>query len=288
MCHIIVCLRVTEAFISQIPIHPVVTRMQPLLVGTRRQYAAPNPSSSINHQFQSLNIKISDPRFELFSGSLVLLSSLAYALNTLPSLTHNQMQGLNMFETGISVFFLVEYFLRFLANDGNRLKFVSSPLALIDLASFLPALINLIMPGLTSGYTALELLRLLRILRLQRFLQEDEFFKIEELLKIEASIVQLKFARVFSSLFTLLFISTGLIYSCEHTVNPAFSDFFTTLYFGLCTLTTVGFGDIVPITFEGRLVVCASILVGIGVIPLQVGELVSERSERARASNTIH
>lgn len=59
----------------------------------------------------------------------------------------------------------------------------------------------------------------------------------------------------------------------KRTVNPAFSDFFTTLYFGLCTLTTVGFGDIVPVTFEGRCVVCASILVGIGVIPLQIGDL---------------
>ena len=136
-------------------------------------------------------------------------------------------------------------------------------------------------------------------------MSEEEFFKIEKQLGIsKVDDKQLKFARVFSSLFTLLFISTGLIYNCEvseranerakrvlllaslrssdrsltnenvqKVVNPAFSDFFTTLYFGLCTLTTVGFGDIVPVTFEGRIVVCASILVGIGVIPLQVGDL---------------
>ena len=98
---------------------------------------------------------------------------------------------------------------------------------------------------------------------------------------------QLKFARVFSSLATLLFISTGLIYTFEHSSNPEIPDFFTALYFGLCTLTTVGFGDIVPVTPAGRAVVCASIIVGIGVVPLQVGELaesllVGEKIEEVR------
>ena len=56
----------------------------------------------------------------------------------------------------------------------------------------------------------------------------------------------------------------GLIYTAEHEVNPEIPDYFTALYFGLTTLTTVGFGDIVPITPQGRTVVSGTILAGVG------------------------
>lgn len=76
------------------------------------------------------------------------------------------------------------------------------------------------------------------------------------------------------SIYTLLSISTGLIYTAEEGVNPQIPDYFTALYFGLTTLTTVGFGDIVPVTFQGRLVVSLSILAGVAIIPVQAASLV--------------
>ncbi|CAE7407832.1 mvp [Symbiodinium necroappetens] len=82
-----------------------------------------------------------------------------------------------------------------------------------------------------------------------------------------------KVTRVLLSIFTLLYTATGAIYAAEHDVNPQFPDFFTALYFGLTTLTTVGFGDITPITAQGRLVVAASILAGVGIIPYQLSKL---------------
>jgi hypothetical protein len=121
-------------------------------------------------------------------------------------------------------------------------------------------------------------LRLLRILRLQRVLQDmDTFTKFEVALGISDSNVkawQLQLARTVLSIFTLLSVSTGLIYTAEHDVNPNIPDYFTALYFGLTTLTTVGFGDIVPVSWEGRLVVSGSILAGVAVIPAQAAVLV--------------
>jgi voltage-gated potassium channel len=64
-----------------------------------------------------------------------------------------------------------------------------------------------------------------------------------------------------------------LIYTAEHDANPLFTDYFTALYFGLTTLTTVGFGDITPVTFQGRIVVMASILAGVIVVPAQAASL---------------
>ena len=84
---------------------------------------------------------------------------------------------------------------------------------------------------------------------------------------------QLQLARILLSLFTLLSVSSGLIYTTEHGVNPEIPDYFSALYFGLTTLTTVGFGDITPVTPQGRLVVCASILAGVAVIPAQAASL---------------
>ena len=221
-----------------------------------------------------LSATLSSPKFEILSGAATFIAATAYAVDTL-DLPEDVTTVLQQTETSISIFFAVEYGLRlFCASD--RLRYVFSPLALIDLVSFLPTTMALFMPGSTE-ITTLSGFRLLRILRLQRFLVDfDSFAKLELALGLPPSklkLSQLQFARVFSSLGTLLYIATGLIYDAEHVANPQIPDFFTALYFGLCTLTTVGFGDITPVTFNGRLVVCASILVGIGVIPLQLTEL---------------
>jgi hypothetical protein len=90
----------------------------------------------------------------------------------------------------------------------------------------------------------------------------------------------LELARVVLSLFTLLSISTGLIYTTENTVNPDIPSYFDALYFTLTTLTTVGFGDITPQTPEGKLVVSGSILAGVAIIPAQAAALVEALLER--------
>jgi voltage-gated potassium channel len=77
-------------------------------------------------------------------------------------------------------------------------------------------------------------------------------------------------------------------------VNPRIPDYFTALYFGVTTLTTVGFGDITPVTSQGRLVVICSILAGVAVIPAQAASLAEayldfqkERSMGQRARSAV-
>ena len=129
----------------------------------------------------------------------------------------------------------------------------------------------------SSANSALLNLRLLRILKFQRVLTDETTYMNFELAlgmkKSEVRPYQLQLARVVISIFTLVSVSTGLIYSAEHDVNPQIPDYFTALYFGLTTLTTVGFGDISPITVSGRFVVGASILAGVAIIPAQAASL---------------
>jgi hypothetical protein len=123
----------------------------------------------------------------------------------------------------------------------------------------------------------LQNLLLLRILRLRRILTDiNTFSRFEMALGFRPQDVrpyQLQLARVVLSIFTLLSVASGMIYTAEHQVNPDIPDYFAALYFGLTTLTTVGFGDIAPITPEGRLVVCFSILAGVAIIPAQAAAL---------------
>jgi voltage-gated potassium channel len=210
---------------------------------------------------------LANPRFEVFSALITLLSCAAFAIDTLSDLPDIIGETAPLQEGFASVFFLVEYLARFYSR-GFDPRFPLEALNVVDLVSFLPLLVN------DNSYS---FLRLLRVLRLQRLLTDVETFaEVREALGLSSTFdrsrveVTLQLARVFSSLFTLLFVASGLIYAAESGANAQISDFFDALYFGLTTLTTVGFGDITPVTPAGRFIVSASTILGIAIVPLQL------------------
>jgi len=175
--------------------------------------------------------------------------------------------------------FAIDFFVRWFASANFNPQYLLKPLVVLDIVVVLiPLSVQSIFPFLSvANSPGLQNLLLLRILRLQRVLSDiDTFSRFEMALGLPPESVrpfQLQLARVLLSLFTLLSVSSGLIYTTEHGVNPDIPDYFSALYFGLTTLTTVGFGDIAPVTPQGRLVVCASILAGVAVIPAQAASL---------------
>jgi len=231
---------------------------------------------------------ISTPQLELIDTGLVLLSSFLVAVGTLPAASLPGLFSTASFEVEefLSYVFCFGFFLRWYSVGKLSGGYLIKPLSIIDFfASVLPLVLTtgVIFLGVENVPTwlmtnsALANLRLLRILRLQQLLYDMETFgKVEVALGIKPGDVrpyQLQLARVVISIFTLCSVSSGLIYAAEHEVNPMIPDYFTALYFGLTTLTTVGFGDITPITLQGRLVVMGSILAGVTVIPAQGAEL---------------
>jgi len=223
------------------------------------------------------------PIVDVAQGLLVLLSSLLVAVGTLQTLPEQACKGILNTEDLIGEIFFFDFLLRWYSNGFKR-EYLFNPFSIIDAVFILPVILNgmpslaAMLPSALSSSSGLINLRLLRILRLQLVLSDLETFgKFEMALGLRPSDVrpyQLQLARVILSVFTLISVSTGLIYTSEHTANPTgFPDYFTALYFGLTTLTTVGFGDITPITFNGRLVVSGSILAGVAVIPIQAAAL---------------
>ena len=231
---------------------------------------------------RALRLILSAPLVEFKLSLLVLLSSIFVAAGTVAGLPAPIHAVMNFFEDGITVLFFLEYLLRWYCN-GLRPSHLIKPLVMVDFLSILPLAKNLV-TSLPFGSNVLQdhllvNMRLLRLLRFQRFLVDyDTFerFQVATGLRFGADVrkYHLQLARVMLTIFTLLTVSSGLIYTAEHAINPAMPDIPSSLYFVITTVSTVGFGDITPVTALGRMAVCATILAGAAIIPLQVSSFV--------------
>jgi len=256
-----------------------------ILMQTKKSSFPPLPGAHFIDSY------IKAPIVEVASGGLVVLSSILVAVTTIPSLEVHVLRELTSIEDAIAYLFFVEFILRWYSRFDKEPNYLTRPLVLVDVfVVVLPVtliflqhgpasdLVGQFIPSWLVGQSALVNLRLLRILRLQRVLQDLETFASFQTalgLRVrEVQVYQLQLARILLSLFTLLSVSTGLIYTAEHRVNPEIPDYFTALYFGITTLTTVGFGDVTPITAQGKFVVSASVMAGVAVIPAQAASLV--------------
>ncbi len=209
---------------------------------------------------------------------LILLSAALFAIQTYP-LPEPICLALQITDQLILVLFTLEYAIR-LWSAERPLKFVFSLYGLIDLVAILPFTLSLL-GGLLGGLTGslldarfLRLIRWLRILRLARFFEEKTW--LGRISGYEGLI----FARILFTLFAIIFIYSGAIYQAEHTANSQrFVTFLDAVYFAVVTVTTVGFGDITPITEAGRGLTIMMILTGIALIPTQIGNLIQQFSK---------
>ncbi|MBZ6493544.1 ion transporter [Natrinema longum] len=184
-------------------------------------------------------------------------------------------------EVGIAAVFLVEYVLR-LYGARDRLEEVRNPYAVVDLLAILPTLLVVVLPGVATvaNIGFLRSVRVVRVLRFYRFTQDAEFFFGT------ISDDALRALKLLLTVLVLLFVSAGLFYSVEHVVNPDVRTFGDAFYYVVVALSTVGFGDIVPVTTAGRWVTVASILAGIIVIPWQASKIVREWTDREKVDIT--
>jgi len=199
----------------------------------------------------------------LFILGLILLSSAIFVAQTyaIPDSVRNVIDVIDRLIGGI---FVTEYIIRFLCAD-DKIKFFIRPFSLLDLMAILPFVLRL------TNIQYIRMFRWFRILRLIRFIDLKIYFLH---INSEDGVI---FARILFTLFTIIFVYSGLIYQVEHPVNTeAFETFLDAFYFSVVTMTTVGFGDVTPISEVGRLLTVLMILTGIAVIPWQLGDLIKQ------------
>ena len=205
---------------------------------------------------------------------LVMLSSSIFVAETyyIPKSIYLVLNAIDVLILNI---FAVEYLLR-LWSAKNRIQYIFSIYSIIDLIAILP----FFMGAIDLGY--IRLLRWFRILRLIRFI--DRKFLFGNITTEDGAI----FTQILFTLFAIIFVYSGLIYQVEHPVNPeVFTTFVDAMYFSIVTMTTVGFGDVTPVSEIGRLLTVLMILTGIALIPWQIGDLFKRIIKTANEVETI-
>ena len=220
---------------------------------------------------------------------LILLSVVIVFVGTfdLPSTT---LKVLYVIEGIASVVFTVEYCLRILTADfcypesgvvWSRVRYIFSPMAVVDFVAILPFWLPMLVPGTMLGVRALRLVRLLRIFKLNRYF---------DAMKAIADVVVSKKRELIGSMFfvaILMLISSLLMYSAEHEAQPkVFRNAFSGLWWAVATLTTVGYGDIYPVTPLGRLVGAFIAFSGLAAVAIPTGIITSGLSERIAKSDS--
>ena len=205
--------------------------------------------------------------FDLFFQFLILASLVLFSLESLPSL-HIYASTFKTIEVLIVILFTIEYVLRIFVAT-NKVRFILSLSGLIDLIAILPFYIS---KGLID-------LRFIRIFRLLRLFRAFKLFRYSKAIK--------RFATAFRSIkdeliifilctFFILFIASAGIYFFENDAQPeTFKSVFHCMWWAVATLTTVGYGDIFPITIGGKIFTFVILMLGLGIVSIPAALLAS-------------
>jgi len=214
--------------------------------------------------------------WDLSLFGLVVLNLIAVALESVPTLQNNYGSWFYNFEIFSVIIFTVEYVSRVWSAPAKRdhengetglkarMRYIFSFYGVIDLVAILPFYIQAFFPGL--DLRVLRALRLLRILKLNHYNSAlDDLFGA--ILEEKKSFLTTLY--IFSVAFVL---SSSLIYYAEHKVQPeAFRSIPDAMYWSIITLTTVGYGDVSPITVFGKSIAAITAIFGVVVVALLTG-----------------
>jgi len=207
---------------------------------------------------------------------LILISLVTFSMETLPSLSEQTHQILQLIETVTVIIFTIEYFLRLFTAE-KKISFIFSFYGLVDLTAILPFYL----------FTGVDLrsVRIFRLLRLIRILKLLKYHKALHRFYRAAIIAKEELAIFAFIIFILLYLSAVGIYYFEHQVQPElFASIFHSLWWAITTLSTVGYGDMYPITTGGRVFTFIVLAIGLGVVAAPIG-IISAALSQAKAED---
>ena len=227
-------------------------------------------------------VELSDTRagrsFDLAIQFLIILSLVSYSLETLPDLTPVWRHYLNVFEVVSVIIFTAEYFLRLHVAE-RKFAFATSFFGVVDILAILPFYMSLGFDLRTVR--AFRLLRLFRIFKLARYSRATRRFHLALLIAREEIVLFLCLTTI------LLYLASVGIYHFENEAQPeAFASVFHSLWWAVATLTTVGYGDVYPVTVGGRVFTFLVLLVGLGVVSVPAGMVASALSKAREMDET--
>ena len=226
--------------------------------------------------------------FIRFIYALIALNIIALVLESYQELNDKYYTFFNYFEVFSVTIFTIEYLIRIWISDKTkenkreRLNYAFSTLGIIDLIAILPFYLPFIFPFDLRIVRILHLFRLLRIFKLGRYSKSLKTIKyIFKETKSELSVT------VFVT-FVLMILSSTLMYYIEHDDQPEqFASIGDAFWWSIATLTTVGYGDVYPVTGLGKLLSGIIALIGIGFVALPTGIISSAFINKIQSDKRI-
>lgn len=214
--------------------------------------------------------------FGLASMTIVILSIFTASLETIKTFESPKTMWSGI-ELSINIWFLVEYILRMVCCE-NKMKFLTGYMNMVDIAAVVPYFVILFMQSNALG-SLLQIFKTLKFLRVCRLFR---FSKHSKRLAVAGKIVQscLGSFRLLLTCFAIVIVFGGAVLLILEETGPVGNDLFNSVPQGLwwCvqTLTTVGYGDMIPKTFSGRLFASCFMLLGVATISLPILTIVSQ------------
>lgn len=221
---------------------------------------------------------------------LFVVTSVIVAFLSTFDLSPGFQKTLGVLEIIFVVVFSIEYILRLWTGEliypklpawRARIKYALSPMAIIDLLSVLPFYLPIV--GISVGtLKSLRLVRVLRIFKINRYTSA---------LSLIGKVLKTRATQLHSSIlviFVLIFIAAMLMYDVEHRAQPeVFNNALSAMWWAMSTITTVGYGDIYPITTIGRIISGFITFLGIGLTAIPTGIISAGFIEQSKVINNM-
>lgn len=217
------------------------------------------------------------------STAFVLFVIISYYIEEMMIGSEHSLEGPAFFiwsERFFALFFTYEFFARWREKQWSW-RYLYSPVAIVDLVSILPFYIGF--------FVSTQYLHLIRTLRILRLLKVVQFLP-------GVTLLGLALLRAWPQVRTILFVqiivtmfATAAIYECERNLpDSSFTSLFDSIWFTAVTVTTVGYGDITPASFTGRLIALTTFITGLvlfGVFAGMIGGAVTDVLDEHREAN---
>jgi voltage-gated potassium channel len=210
---------------------------------------------------------------------LIFLNVIAAVLETDAAIFHSFGAALDVFAVFSVLVFTIEYIVRVWCCTENpefrdpvrgRLKYMRTPMAIIDLLVILPLLLSPFLIAYPGVFSLIRFSRIFWILKIGHYSRS---------LKTLGRVLSAKRGEMFIAFFimlVLLILGSALIFFAEHDAQPAkFSSVLASMWWGIETMATIGYGDMVPVTPFGKIIAGIVALLGVGLFALPAGFLAS-------------
>jgi len=221
------------------------------------------------------------PAGKVFDISLIIvivISVILVALETVGWINQQYYEILNIAEWTITILFTIEYILRVISIHHPR-KYIFSFYGIIDLLATIPKYISLFIVGAQletmMAIRALRILRIFRVLHISRYIGESNFLVRSLLVSRAKIVIFLLFVLIMCILFgTLMYLIEG--------PEAGFNNIPESIYWCISTISTVGYGDIVPLTGLGKFLASMLMILGYGIIAVPTGIISAEMAQRRK------